>query len=698
MLELEYDKINNTYDNSANVVEIPMKSSAYQLMQLLKDELHSVTDSIDVHRHSFKTLYFVHIVFKSKKLKNNFINMWINNHPLRKQFPFNIYTHTNNLNKEIYNQHCNEVIRRTCKKTIKVLQNLNIKTDNSQPIDNLTNIFKDILRQTPIPKSKRVNETEDNAYLVLNRFSVNTKTETRCYTTMSSFKTGSQHNITCVSWNIGGKLSEKLAKGQALDNILKLERPSILALQETQCHLPRDSLSDNISKPAGYTLVSWGPAGESYRLQANDNKKGMKHERRKCGRRSGGVAIWVSDQVLKVLEPVVLFESSHLQILDLVDPETRTPILTIGNNYTPPTFHQFKTFFPKITNQLQTIRNRNLILLGDFNATPVEILEKVYTKKHKLKHIKVNRRIPTKITQDYKSRNQMLENLMHKFKLKCHNKQNQFTNFNKSSKSILDLVLANNDKTIKKITTIPLKQFDMNGIIKNHSQYHLPIKCQSTVSIRNPQASVSASYIINFNTIDSTKQPTISTQFDDSWNSICNIIESYNSDRNIVSAVYESICSINIITALKTYGIRRKIDGVIDPTLRWRSDHVISKGFDEMNVLIDKNDDVSASILRQKILSRISMLEQQATQSNLIASGRDQKYYWKHYNHFVKKQNVTSSKSPLKIYSKKDNILKPATTALGESAEILFNRSKFKSNISASSLLKSSAKSLVYHS
>ena len=82
------------------------------------------------------------------------------------------------------------------------------------------------------------------------------------------------------------------------------------------------------------------------------------------------------------------------------------------------------------------------------------------------------------------------------------------------------------------------------------------------------------------------------------------------------------------------------------------------------------------------------MLEQQATQSNLIASGRDQKYYWKHYNHFVKKQNISSSKPPLKIYSKKDNMLKQATTALGESAEILFNRSKFQSNISPPSLLK----------
>ena len=295
MLELEYDKINNTYDNSANIVKIPMKSSAYQLMQLLKNELHSVTDSIDVHRHSFKTSYFVHITFKSKKLKNNFINMWINNnHPLRKQYPFNIYTHTNNLNKEIYNQHCNEAIRRTCNKTIKLLQNLNKKTDSSQPIDNLINIFQDILTQTPIPKSKRVLETEDNAYSVLNRFSVNTKTETKCYTTMSSCKTGSQHDITCVSWNIGGKVSEKLAKGQALDNILKLERPSILALQETQCHLTRDSLSDNITKPTGYTLVSWCPAGASHRLQVNDNKKGMKQERRKCGRRSGGVAIWIS--------------------------------------------------------------------------------------------------------------------------------------------------------------------------------------------------------------------------------------------------------------------------------------------------------------------------------------------------------------------------------------------------------------------
>ena len=53
MLELEYDKINNTYDNSANIVKIPTKSSACELMQLLKDELHSVSDSIDVHRHRF---------------------------------------------------------------------------------------------------------------------------------------------------------------------------------------------------------------------------------------------------------------------------------------------------------------------------------------------------------------------------------------------------------------------------------------------------------------------------------------------------------------------------------------------------------------------------------------------------------------------------------------------------------------------
>ena len=75
---------------------------------------------------------------------------------------------------------------------------------------------------------------------------------------------------------------------------------------------------------------------------------------------------------------------------------------------------------------------------------------------------------------------------------------------------------------------------------------------------------------------------------------------------------------------------------VIDPTLRWRSDPVISKGFDDMNDLIRNNDDVSASILRQKILSRINTLEQQATQSNLIASGRDQKYYWKHYNHVLR--------------------------------------------------------------
>ena len=80
---------------------------------------------------------------------------------------------------------------------------------------------------------------------------------------------------------------------------------------ETQCHLTRDSLSDNITKPTGYTLVSWCPAGASHRLQVNDNKKGMKQERRKCGRRSGGVAIWISDQVLQVLEPVVLFESSY---------------------------------------------------------------------------------------------------------------------------------------------------------------------------------------------------------------------------------------------------------------------------------------------------------------------------------------------------------------------------------------------------
>ena len=121
MLELEYDKVNNTYENSANIVKIESETTANQLMQLLKLQLNQDINSIIVHRHSYKSTFFIHITFKNKSLKDSFISKWIKHKiPLRKQFAYNIYSHSKNLNKEIYNQHCNESIRRTCIKTIKL--------------------------------------------------------------------------------------------------------------------------------------------------------------------------------------------------------------------------------------------------------------------------------------------------------------------------------------------------------------------------------------------------------------------------------------------------------------------------------------------------------------------------------------------------------------------------------------------------
>ena len=196
-------------------------------------------------------------------------------------------------------------------------------------------------------------ETQDNSYSVLSRFLVNNRTDTNCYSTMISAKTSSIQSLSIVSWNIGGKLYNKFAKGNELDTILKLEQPSILAIQETQSSISQEKLPDNIKKPNGYTLVSWGCGGASHRIQTKTKEKNMNNvnQRRskrlllnkppgnkvkesnsssitnnnkkdktnnhlkKAGRPSGGVAIWINNQVLEVLEPVILFESSHFNLL-----------------------------------------------------------------------------------------------------------------------------------------------------------------------------------------------------------------------------------------------------------------------------------------------------------------------------------------------------------------------------------------------
>ena len=175
-----------------------------------------------------------------------------------------------------------------------------------------------------------------------------------------------QQALTIWSHNIGGTPQENLAEGTELHTDITIKNPTIIAIQEHLQHILNHKQFNKIIQIKGYTLIAHSKA----------NYIGKKED---GGRPSGGLAIWIRNDMVKNYKINIKQNTEYLQTL-ILKPNSNnkgiTQTIQVINTYCRPNnketaaqeINRVKKYIKNILQIQQENNTYHSIIIGDLNS------------------------------------------------------------------------------------------------------------------------------------------------------------------------------------------------------------------------------------------------------------------------------------------------------------------------------------------
>ena len=663
-------KSSHTYNSTAIIPNIPK----LEIAQNLVSTLHSLpqlspttaTASFDSATKSFR----VKATFATPHYCKKFIQHWKYKWPhLTQQYNFPIYTHNPTHTTHSYYKLELQAISHL---TTLLKQKLASCTPLPSPIQQLlTQVFTQLTTDLPPSLDSFVNKTiPQHAFSFLQPFLLSpTQSVYTTHSAQTKHHTGSS-NISVLQWNTGAKLSTKTSKSGLLTHACTLLAPDIIALQEI-----RNSKAlkppENISLP-GYSICAWCPA---------KHKGGP-------GTSSGGSAIYVKNSLLQHYRYTkILTSSPYHSILHFHSRNSHNQDFVFFNCYIRPYTATQGMDLQTLGHYLAKYRNKTCILVGDFNAFPLEIPRRSIT-----------------TTKPNHNRDHKFSQFQQKYQLHCANPP-QPTSFNQTgTHTVYDLSLSNQD-IISHVTPVDLSKLDINSITKNiddvtvHGQnYHKPVYTQLSLTYPSPNNTTQLTYDINYASATrchlpsayANIQPIVHTFL----RSLTPLLPLLKNNRTQTRLVLDTVFYIYQYATLKTnlqvLGLKRKLYNITDPLYHWRNHPMVAQLLTQYeSSIINQNPDQSDS-LQQNIKHLISQLQSNNLKKqfhNFHTSKTT--FWWKQYRkHKSHLRDTITNQPPTTMFLPNTSTLVPSIQASTQFTSNLYNQfpPKFHSNRPTSTL------------
>ena len=532
------------------ITDVPCNERATQL----RSKLHALRlpgcSSITIIHNPLTYLYNVIIQFNSAHQCQHFAHKWRHGaFALRKQYDYKVYKSAFNHHLETYSKLQLQAVAHIYNHIQHSLSTLAVYP----PVHNICESFiQSVLVATSSDWDCFINpKIPQHAFQFLHPYLVNSQRFTPSSMPTKSRKCKQQKELTVMSWNVTGRIFEKMQPHGSLYNCALLYEPDIIFIQE---HMQPVSSCPLTCKLPNYKVIAWTPA---FKLKHN----GL------CsinGRYSNGMATYVHTSALKHFQFTQTIDDHYFQVISCQSLTHTQQNTNLFNIYVRP--DKYTVAYSDIMSSISKVLNgsRNNILFGDFNAFPLEIERENH-----------------KNTSQHR-RDKLFHSFQHTNNLTCKN-TNQPTLYSTSKtgtfEGVYDLCLTSQSRLVTSTTPI-----DMQSIITNPhrkldyapSNHHVPILTHTSLSYSRTICDINITYAINY-TVD------YAIHFIDKLTSILPVTEHFlTSIRSILTSlpveqqttIIDQTFTLYQLTsaaiAIQSFGVKRVSSEPSDPLFTWQ--------------------------------------------------------------------------------------------------------------------------------
>lgn len=612
------------------ITNLPSNELATKLQNHLRTLQLNGCSSISTSHNPLTSMYNISLQFNSAHQCQHFTHQWHHGLcPLRKTYDYKVY-------KSAYNHHLETYTRLQLQAVAHVYNHIrnSIATLTSYP--SVHAACKTFVQSALVSPSVSWNcfinsQIPQHAFQFLHPYLVNSQKITAASMQAKSRKCKRQKQLTVLSWNITGRIVEKMQPHGSLYNCALLYEPDVILIQE---HMQPLSSCPPACKLPNYKLIAWTPA---FKLKHNGLCSAS-------GRCSNGMATYVHTSAFKHFHFTQIIDHKYFQVISCQSLTSTQKSINLFNIYLRP--DQYTVAYTNIINSVSKIlsNNTNHILFGDFNAFPQEIER--YNHKAASQH----------------RRDKLFRSFQHTHHLKCKN-INQPTLYstsrnNETFQGVYDLCLTSQASLV--ISTAPV---DMASLVTNPhrpldyaiSNHHVPVVTHTSLSYSSTICDIDITYAINY-TVDYAisfidKLASIlpaTAQFLTSVRSLLPSL-SISTQSHVLTEIFKIYQLTSAAIAIQSFGVKRVSSEPSDPIWTWQ--HI-----PEVQVLLEKlqdptlvsNDQRKQVITRQlkDVINRLHINQRQSQhmRSKIFKSDT----WWREYRqHFQPRSSSISIPSEL---------------------------------------------------